>query len=580
MAFKAPASPRSEKDWRRFWSLPAGHDDFTEADWTAWHEWRCRVLEKRYKLGIHYDKRRADLHLRFFGSLKHTKGSQFAGKYFEPLAWQDHQVLRPLFGYVTADGLRLFRKVFIIVPKKNGKSELAAGIVLDQLFIEGEPGAEVFGLAKDREQASGIFQVVAGMIRKDPELRDMCRVLDTTRRVIVPDPTGTDSYYAVASADVANKEGPSIQALVADEIHVIPRLLYEVMTDGSGEARLQPIEFGITTAGQDINSVCYELLQMARGVRDGVVSLPHFLPVIYEPDEGDDWEDEATWWKVNPSMGVTIQPDRFRAAYEEAKAMPSKMASFQRRRLNIWVSSESRYLPMDKWDACGVAGGIAELAARRDAMLRELKGEECIGWLDLSTVTDITTFGLLFPRPDGRVAVIPWFFLPSDNIDARQEQDRVLYREWARYGFVELTPGNKTDQSFVKRRINEIRDAGFRFREIAYDDWNAGKIETELEEDGFTMFPVSQSISGMNAGTKELLGHTLAITLDHGGNPVLRWMASNLVVKQDQNERVQPHKGKSTGRIDGLVGIVMALDRLIRTEVQHRSCYEDDDCVI
>jgi len=220
---------------------------------------------------------------------------------------------------------------------------------------------------------------------------------------------------------------------------------------------------------------------------------------------------------------------------------------------------------MTSWDACDVTGSLAELAAVRRRLMDELKGQHCVGWLDLSSMTDLTTFGLLFDRPDGSVVPIPWFFLPKENLDKRGSKDRAYYRAWADAGFVTLTEGNKVDYRAVRGQINQARTDGYRFLEIAYDVWNAGKLETELsEEDGFVMVPIDQNIKQMNAPTKELLGLTLAGQVKHGGNPVLRYMADKLTVKVDPNERVQPMKNKSSGRIDGVVGIIMALSRLIR----------------
>lgn len=559
--------PHDVASWRAFWHLPDGHEDFTEDDWTRWHEWRCDVLEERYGLGVHYDEAEADRRLRFFRALPLTQG-RWAGQRFVPMPWQEQLVLRALYGYVREDGTRLFHECFVYVAKKNGKGDLAAGVVLDQLFLEDEAGAEVYGAAKNSKQAAIVYQRAQSMVKASPPLRQRCHLLESVKRVRVPNPQGADSFYQVLSADVGSLEGPSMQCLVADEVHVIPAALLDVITDGSGAAREQPLKLYTTTAGNDFSMPWYDLLQFAQGVEDGVIESPYFLPVLFmlRPDEGDDWMDEATWSKANPSLGVTITLDGLREEFEKAKAMPAKQASFKRRRLNIPVADDAlRYLPMSEWDACGPTGSLATLAEARERAMTELAGQQAVGWLDLSSRTDITTFGLLFPRPDGVVVPLPWFFIPKENLDKRGERDRAHYRQWAEYGFIELTEGNVTDYRALRTRINALRET-FVFREIAYDDWNAGKIEQELLEDGFTMVPVKQSISSMNPGTKELLSLTMSGKLHHLGNPVLRYMADNLAVRMDQNERVQPMKNKSTGRIDGIVGIVMALDRIIRHE--------------
>lgn len=590
--------PHDVKSWRAFWALPADSapyltrpepvgvddpawDDLAEWDayWDAWHEWRCAQLEARYHLGIYYDRAEADRRMAFFRALKPSKG-KWDSPYLRLLAWEEQQTVRTMYGYKRADGMRLFRDIFVFVPKKQGKGDLAGGVVLDQLFIEHEPGTEVYGAAKNSVQARIVYERAYSMVKTCPALARRAKLLDSTKTIVVPDPNGADGYYKVLSADVGSQEGPSMQCLVADEVHVIPAKLLDVLTDGSGAARRQPLKFYTTTAGDDFEMPWYALLGYAKGVEDGVIEDPSFLPVLYmvREDEGEDWHDEAMWYKANPSLGTLINIDEMRSEYAKARAMPEKQASFKRRRLNIPVPDEAmRYLPMAEWDACDVTGDLVALVKRRDELLAEMKGEQGVGWLDLSSQTDLTTFGLAFNRPDGSVVVLPWFFLPKDNLAKRSHRDRAHYQSWADSGFVELTDGNKVDYRVVRVHINAMRDAGYKFREIAYDDWNAGKIETELgEEDGFVMVPITQNVKQMNAPTKELLGLTLSASLKHGGNPVLRYMADNMNVKVDGNERVLPMKNKSTGRIDGIVGIIMALSRLTRQDPPpRRSVYED-----
>lgn len=554
--------PHDVSTWRAFWRLPDGHADYTEDDWTAWHEWRCSVLEKRHRLGIHYDKAEADRRVNFFRALRHVRG-EWAGKRFDPLPWQEQQILRPLYGYLRGVGTRLFREVYGFIPKKNGKTELAAGVVLDQLFMEKEPGCEVYGGAKNSKQAALVFNAVHSMIKKSPPLKMRCKPLEATKRIVIENPTGANDIYEVLSSDVDSKEGPSVQCLVIDEIEVVPQKFLDVMTDGTTAARRQPIKFYIGTGGTDHSLPWVDLLNYAQGVEDGEIENdPAFLPVLYMVRDDEDWESPEVWRHANPSLGVTITLEDFAAEYAKAKAIPAKRASFQRRRLNMLVQDDAmRYLPMDAWDACGIDGDLAKRKAERDKALAELKGVPAVGWLDLSSKTDITTFGLVFPGDP--VRVIGWYFLPSENLDARAERDRARYRQWAESGFIELTDGNVTDYRPVRELINRLRDEGYVFRTVAYDDWNAGKLEVELaEEDGFDMIPVPQNISRMNAPTKELLALVMSRKIDHLGDPVLRYMAGNLVVEQDNNERVRPTKAKSTGRIDGIVGIIMALSQL------------------
>lgn len=549
---------------RQFWELPEGFEGFDQKQWSSWHEWRAK------ELGGYYDEGLADKHTAFFSNLQHTKG-KWAGEKFEPLPWQEQQIIRPIYGYLRPDGLRMFRTVFIAVPKKNGKSEIAAGIALDMTMFDGEPGAEVYGGAADRMQASIVFNVAASMVRREPALSSRCRILDAVKRILHP---ASESYYQVLSSDVESKHGYNVHCFVGDEVHAIKRRDFiEIMTEGSTAAREQGLIFYITTAGWDRSSIAHEIWEYARAVRDGSVEDPSFLPVLYELEEDADWEDEENWKRVNPSLGVTIQLEDMRSDYKRAKQTPARENAFRRLRLNQWTSQETRWLPMDKWDECGARGSIAELVERRGQLLDQLKGRECYAGLDLSTKTDITTFQLAFPDGE-RVINLPFFFVPRDNLRERGERDRALYESWARYGFVELTDGNVTDYSYLRKRLNELRQ-DYKFKEIAYDDWNAGKLEQELGEDGFTMIPVPQSVKALSPATKELLALVLSGRLDHGGNPVMRYMADNLVVEQDTNERIRPTKAKSSGRIDGIVALIMALDRVVRHENEGPSVYEE-----
>lgn len=567
--------PSTAEDWRAFWRLPLGHESFTDSDWAAWHEWRCEVLESVHHLGIHYDADEAAKHLSFFRALKHVKG-EWAGRRFTLITWQQRQVLEPLFGYLMGDGRRLFRDVLAFIPKKSGKSELAGGLILDQLLVEHEPGCECYGGAKNAKQAKLVFDVVHAMVKHDELLRGICKPLESTKRLVVPNPNGADDFYEVLSADVSSKEGPSVQCLVFDEIEVIPHSLYNVMTDGTSAARRQPIRFYIGTGGDDFSLPWVDLLDYAQGVEDGAIQNdPHFLPVIYMLGEGDDWTVEANWYKANPSLGRTITIEDFRSEFARAQVTPHKQASFKRRRLNMLVQDDAfGYLPVPEWEACSVTGSLSDLKHAREEAMGRLKGQQAVGWMDLSSITDITTFGLLFPCDGGKYETLEWFFLPAENIDKRGERDRAEYRQWADHGFLELTEGTRIDYQRVRAVINEARTAGYKFREVAYDDWNAGNIEQDLMRDGFEMVPIAQNLSTMNAPTKELLGLTLSGKIDHHGNPVMRFMAGNLSVKSDHNERVQPTKAKSRGRIDGIVGLIMALSRVMDTHDDGPSVYE------
>ena len=326
-----------------------------------------------------YNQSAADFAVAFIESLCHTKGT-WAGKPFELIDWQE-QIIRDLFGILKPNGYRQFNTAYIEIPKKQGKSELAAAVALLLTCGDGEERAEVYGCAADRQQASIVFEVAADMVRMCPALNKRVKILASQKRIIYHP---TNSFYQVLSAEAYSKHGFNIHGVVFDELHTQPnRKLFDVMTKGSGDARMQPLYFLITTAGTDTNSICYETHQKAKDILEGRKIDPTFYPVIYGADESDDWTDPRIWKKANPSLDITVGMDKVKAACESAKQNPGEENSFRQLRLNQWVKQAVRWMPMEKWDQCSFA--VNE---------EELEGRVCYGGLDLSSTTDITAFVL------------------------------------------------------------------------------------------------------------------------------------------------------------------------------------------
>ena len=494
------------------------------------------------------DERKADRAVQFIEHLKHTKGT-FAGKPFVLEAWQKKQI-RDIFGTVKADGNRQYKNAYVEIARKNGKSEEAAAIALKLLFADDEMGAEIYGAAADTDQASIVFNVAVEMVRQAPGLMKRCKIIESTRRIIVP---STASFYRVLSADHATKHGFNAHGIIFDELHTQPNSkLYDVLST-SGGTRSQPLLFAITTAGYDRNSVCWHMHEHAKQILDGVIEDPSFYPVIYSLDEGDDWQDEKNWYKANPALGTFRKVEEMREYFERAKQMPIFQNTFRRLYLNQWTRQEDRWLDLSAWDAC--AGEI---------FVDDIEGEAAWAGLDLASTTDIAAFVVVVPNGDG-YDVLPYFFVPEERIHERATRDRVPYDVWERQGFIEATPGNVIDYRYVRKRINEIGQI-YNIREIAFDRWGATEIIQYLEEDGFTVVQFGQGFASMANPTRELLRLVLDKQLRHGGNPVLRWMADNVTVKQDPAGNVKPDKGNSTEKIDGIVALIMALDRALRAE--------------
>jgi len=509
----------------------------------------------------YYDKSAADRAVAFIEALCHTKGT-WAGKPFELIDWQE-QIIRDIFGTLKPNGYRQFNTAYVEIPKKMGKSELAAAIALLLTCGDFEERAEVYGCAADRNQASIVFNVAADMVRMCPALDKRVKILDATKRLIYQK---TNSIYQVLSADVGNKHGFNTHGVVFDELHTQPnRKLYDVMTKGSGDARMQPLYFLITTAGDNQNSICWEVHQKALDIIDGRKHDPTFYPVIYGASQEDDWTDPKVWKKANPSLGITVSMDKVRAAFESARQNPAEENSFRQLRLNQWVKQAVRWMPMDKWDACAFTVDP-----------EALRGRACYGGLDLSSSTDITAFVLVFPPldEDDKYIVLPFFWIPEENIDLRVRRDHVNYDVWKKQGQLQTTEGNVVHYGYIEKFIEQLGEK-FNIREIAFDRWGAVQMVQNLEGMGFTVVPFGQGFKDMSPPTKELMKLTLEQKLAHGGHPVLRWMMDNIYIRTDPAGNIKADKEKSTEKIDGAVATIMALDRAIRCgNVTSESVYD------
>ena len=514
----------------------------------------------------HYDKDKADRAVRFIRILRHTIG-QWAGVPFQLLPWQE-QIVRDLFGIVKADGMRQFRVAFIEVPKKQGKSELDAAIALKLLCADGEPAAEIYSCASDRQQAGIVYKVAADMVRQDPVLSKHIRILESQKRMIY---LKNGSFYQVLSAEAYSKHGFNIHGLLFDELHAQPnRKLFDVMTKGSGDARRQPLFFYTTTAGDDNHSVCFEQHKFALDILSGKKVDPTFYPVVYAAPDDADWTDPAVWRAANPSLGVTITEESVRKWCERAKQMPSEENTFRQLRLCQWVKQSVRWMPMKKWLACGAKQFTPE----------ELEGRPCFGGLDLSSTGDITSFVLVFPPKDenGTYHVLPYFWIPEERMKERVSRDKVPYDEWARQGYLQLTEGDVIHYGFIEAFIEDLGKR-YNIREIAFDRWGATQMAQNLE-DNFSVIPFGQGFKDMSPPTKELMNLTLAERIAHGNNPILNWMMDNVTVRKDPAGDIKMDKEKSTEKIDGCVATVMALDRAIRNGYDEGASVYDDRGVL
>lgn len=506
----------------------------------------------------HYDKQKADRAVKFVEMLCHTKG-EWSGKPFLLLPWEE-EIIRNIFGTVKSDGTRQFKTAFIELPKKNGKSELAAAIALYMLFADGEASPEVYSAACDRSQASIVFNTAKNMVEMNQALLKRCKIIASTKRIANYSNAG---FYQVLSADVKSKHGLNVSAAIIDEIHAMPsRQLYDVLTKGAGDARVQPLTTIITTAGDNRESVAYELHQKAQDILDGKREDYTFYPVIYSLGMDEDWRDEKNWYKVNPSLGYTIKIEGMREACHEAEQNPADEITFRWLRLNQWVGSTAAWIP----DSV-VAKGFTKINEN------DLQECECYAGLDLASSEDISALALLFKTKSEKYFLRLICWIPEEQVMRHEKRTGLPYSKWVKQGFLETTPGQVTDYAYIQNRISEIREI-YNVKELAFDRWGSNMLIERLEEMGITVIPMGQGFSSMSAPTKQLFEEIMKENFLYD-NPIFRWMCSNVAVDVDPAGNTKPTKKRSKGKIDGVVAAIMAIDRAVRHESTTRSVYDE-----
>lgn len=505
----------------------------------------------RLKKGYRFAQDKAAAAVNYWHNrLCHVKG-ELAGKPFHLERWEQ-AIIGNCFGWVHEKDseLRRFRRLFLAIARKNGKTALAAGFGIRLFEGDGEPGAEIVSVASTRDQARLVWDWARGMIRRSPELDGAIRIYQHSM-VLHSDPL---TCYKPVAAEAGTMHGANLHGAVIDEVHTLRnRELVDVIETSTG-ARRQPLIVMITTAGWDRNSICWEKWQYAAGVRDGDINDPEFLPVIFESKQEDDWTKESTWRKANPNLGVSIKLDYLKAECEKAKQNSSYENAFRQLHCNQWTEQAVRFFPMELWD---------KQPERRS--LDELENQHCYGGLDLAEKRDLAGFTLVFPDDQGGFDVRAWAWLPEDTAREREKTDHVPYREWAQRGLVRLTPGDIIDFDCVKTDIVTLYDQ-YRILEIAFDRRFATQITTQLrEENGIACVEIPQTFTHLSEPMKLSLELLKAGKLRHGNNKLLRWQASNTASINDRyNEGlVRPAKSKSNGRIDNITAMIMALSRAI-----------------
>ena len=486
--------------------------------------------------GAHFDGKAAGHAVGWIeGNLRHFKG-RWAGMPFYLMAWQT-RLIRELFGWKRQNGTRLYRSAYVEAPRKSGKSSLASAIALYLAYGDGEAAPEVAFAAYDRDQASICYSSARHMLEQAPELHAATAIYNSRKEMQLRDNPG--GWLRALSRESAAQYGLSLHGLIFDELMTqkTPEM-WDALTT-SQASREQPLIFAISTAGWDQESVCFRQHELARQMAEGTIEAPGFLGVVYGAPVDADWTDEAVWRAANPSLGETAGLDFYREACARAEAMPTEQNVFRTLQLSQWVGQAERFIDMRAWDACDP---------------EPTKTGAAFGGLDLSATQDLTAFTVLVEGQD----VYCWAFLPEEGIEERERRDRVPYRVWAEQGSLTLTPGPVIDYGYVKRAVHEAAKR-FDLHYVAYDRWNSSQIVKELEDEGIKMVEMGQGFASLSAPTKELQRLVVEGKLRHGGDPLLRWCASNVAAKVDAAGNVKPDKERSAHRIDPVVALVMAL---------------------
>ena len=490
-----------------------------------------------------FDERAAKNAVDFFPAcLSHTKSSinTKRGDPFELDVWEK-AVIGNMFGWKRKDGSRRYREAFIFVPRKNGKTTLTAGINLLLLFGDDETGAEIYCVAGEEKQAGIAFGMAKDMVAFDNDLSEKCQ---TYKNSIEIDWLGSVMRPVTAEADT--KYGYGAHGLCVDELHIVQRETVEAWRTSTA-ARRQPMIVYLTTAGKETDTVCYEIYEYAKQVRDGVLEDESFFPVIFEAGDEDDWTNERVWEKANPGIDKSVNREYLRSEVKKAIKQPSNEAPFRRLHLNQWVSAERKWISSVGWAACGLK--YTE---------EDLEGGLCFGGLDLSSNKDLTSFGLVFPREDDSFWSLSFNFLPKGQLQNCIKRDRVPYDVWAKSGWLLLTEGDAVDYKQVKAFIIKLSNR-FNIKLIGADRWQANTTIKDLSDEGLDVEPFGQGYKSFSVPSKDFERRVIEKKIHHNRNPVLRWTVNNVIVERDAADNIKPNKRKAKKRIDPVVSLIMAI---------------------
>jgi phage terminase large subunit-like protein len=508
---------------------------------------------KRGERGLIWNLAEANRVIALIGAMPLPDGSPFVVQPSQAF------IAGSVFGwYLEGGDVRRFRTAFVEEGKGNGKTAFTGRLGIVLVAADGQDAAEVYTAGVTRDQAHYLWNDANLVVKASETLRGIFDI--GAHNLGVP---STNSYMRPVSSEARSLDQKRVHAALIDEIHEhATSLVVEKMRAGTkGDERA--LIFEITNSGYDRHSICWQHHTYSIQVATGVVQNDSWFAYVCALDEGDRWQDEKVWPKANPLLGVTISWRYLREQVQEAQDMPTHAALVQRLNFCIWTEASAGAIEMTRWDLGKEPPQIET-------------GSEVYAAMDLSTTTDLSAFVLMREADDGYLDVVPYFWCPKETITMRSRRDRVPYTLWAEQGYITATEGNVVDYDSIRRKVSGyyVEDGTvkhdddcladqFHIREFAYDRWNASQLVTDLMSDGATMVPVGQGYASMSAPTKDWLARIASGKVRHGGNPVFRWMAANLVTTQDPAGNIKPDKAKSMDRIDGHAATITALSRLI-----------------
>ena len=483
----------------------------------------------------------------FIERLPHVKGP-LAGEPIQLEPWQAF-ILTTVFGWVKPDGKRRFRRSYIEVPRGNAKSTLSSALALYMLTADQEGGAEVYSLATTRDQARIVFGDAQTMARRSPGFRRRFSVEVGAHNMHV---LASGSKFEALSAEGSTLDGLNIHFGCVDELHAHKtRTVYDVVETGTGK-RDNSLLWVITTAGSNRAGICYEVRTFVSKLLDGVFEDDTQFGIIYGLDDGDDWTSENALIKANPNWGISVRPEILGPLQAKAMQLPSAVNNFKTKHLNEWVNADTAWMDMRAWDAC------ADTSLEIDNFI----GQPCWIGLDLASKTDIAALILIFAHPEIADAYLTFgkYYLPEDTVHGAGNSQ---YSGWMRIDRLTVTPGNVIDFSWIEADLLDMASR-FAIQAVAFDPFQATQLSTRMLAEGLPMIEVRPTVLNFSEPMKILEALVLQKKLAHDGDPVLTWMASNVVAHLDVKDNIYPRKERPENKIDGIVALIMALSRAIK----------------